>query len=286
MFEISNIAFASECDLVWSQFKRAHSSFVSQVSHQLDPRYLAGMEQCEFDPNRLPDRNHVEERLQSFGWSAKFVEGYVPYGNYHSMQSQQIFPLAHNVRAAKDVCHSPVPDRIHDLIGHLPLMFSNEYRSLIKRFAELGLQTRSTAEDVALYDANVALSQLNAQEKSSPVDKAQAEQRVAGAVASLERSPSEQTLLERLYFWTVEFGLVGTVEDYRIWGAGLLSSPREGASLIAGNTVIKPFSLSEVLKQSFHISRHQEQLFVVNNLEQVDQAITDLVELQHQGRQQ
>ena len=43
---------------------------------------------------------------------------------------------------------------------------------------------------------------------------------------------SEAALLARLHWWTVEYGLVGEVDDYKIFGAGLLSSLGESVSCL------------------------------------------------------
>ena len=37
-------------------------------------------------------------------------------------------------------------------------------------------------------------------------------------------------LLSRLHWWTVEYGLIGTLENPKIYGAGLLSSIGESVS--------------------------------------------------------
>ena len=36
--------------------------------------------------------------------------------------------------------------------------------------------------------------------------------------------PSEMSKIRNMHWWTVEYGLIGTLEDPKIYGAGLLSS--------------------------------------------------------------
>jgi phenylalanine-4-hydroxylase len=40
---------------------------------------------------------------------------------------------------------------------------------------------------------------------------------------------SEMAQIRNLHWWTVEYGLIGTVENPKIYGAGLLSSIGESA---------------------------------------------------------
>ncbi|MGY0038172.1 hypothetical protein [Pedobacter sp. NJ-S-72] len=47
--------------------------------------------------------------------------------------------------------------------------------------------------------------------------------------------PSEMALLSRLHWWTVEYGLIGSLTDPKIYGAGLLSSIGESSSCMTEN---------------------------------------------------
>ena len=76
--------------------------------------------------------------------------------------------------------------------------------------------------------------------------------------------------LARLYWYTVEFGLIATADGLRVYGAGILSS--------AGETVYalkhaKPqriaFDLKRVLRTPYKIDDYQATYFVINNFEQL-----------------
>ena len=55
--------------------------------------------------------------------------------------------------------------------------------------------------------------------------------------------PSEMALLSRLHWWTVEYGLIGTLENPKIYGAGLLSSIGESVSCLEPNVKKIPYSI-------------------------------------------
>ena len=46
---------------------------------------------------------------------------------------------------------------------------------------------------------------------------------------------SESALLSRMNWWTVEYGLIGDINNYKIYGAGLLSSVEESENCISDN---------------------------------------------------
>jgi phenylalanine-4-hydroxylase len=113
-------------------------------------------------------------------------------------------------------------------------------------------------------------------------DPSATEEQIARAEAGLETAlagaveVSEAARLSRLYWWTAEYGLVGTPTDYRLYGAGLLSSL--GESHACHSPEVRKHPLDEsCLDVAFDITRQQPQLFVVPDFE-VLHAVLDRVE--------
>lgn len=77
-------------------------------------------------------------------------------------------------------------------------------------------------------------------------------------------------LLARLYWYTVEFGLIDTDEGVRVYGAGILSSPGElkRAPAAAGPLRIA-FDLRRVLRTEYEIDDFQKMYFVIDGFEQL-----------------
>ncbi|MCW5961821.1 MAG: phenylalanine 4-monooxygenase [Pyrinomonadaceae bacterium] len=69
--------------------------------------------------------------------------------------------------------------------------------------------------------------------------------------------------LGRLYWFTVEFGLVEHEGDIKAYGAGLLSSFGELKNAFSDNVVRKPFNLEEVINTDYDYSDMQPLLFVI-----------------------
>jgi phenylalanine-4-hydroxylase len=68
-------------------------------------------------------------------------------------------------------------------------------------------------------------------------------------------------LLSRLHWWTVEYGLIGSLEKPKIYGAGLLSSIGESVSCLEAGVKKIPYSI-DAANQPFDITTKQPQLFV------------------------
>jgi monomeric phenylalanine-4-hydroxylase len=69
--------------------------------------------------------------------------------------------------------------------------------------------------------------------------------------------------LGRLYWFTVEFGMVEHEGDIKAYGAGLLSSFGELEHAFSDEVIRKPFNLEEVINTSYDYSDMQPLLFVV-----------------------
>jgi phenylalanine-4-hydroxylase len=94
-----------------------------------------------------------------------------------------------------------------------------------------------------------------------------------GALASAARTPEETERMARLFWFTVEFGLIRERGEVRIYGSGLISSHAEAANALGAGCERRPFELGAVLAQPFEIDRVQEVLFVIEGFEQLFEAV-------------
>jgi phenylalanine-4-hydroxylase len=76
--------------------------------------------------------------------------------------------------------------------------------------------------------------------------------------------------LARLYWYTVEFGLVRSGEGLRTYGAGILSSPSEIDYAVASNRPRRiAFDLQRVMRTLYRIDSFQETYFVIDEFRQL-----------------
>ena len=94
-----------------------------------------------------------------------------------------------------------------------------------------------------------------------------------GAIASLARTEDETIAMARLFWFTVEFGLVNERGRTRVYGSGLISSQGDAANALGERCERRPFTLEGVLGQAFEIDRFQDVLFVVDSFQQLFDAV-------------
>ena len=83
--------------------------------------------------------------------------------------------------------------------------------------------------------------------------------------------------LQRLYWFTIEFGLKAENGELRILGAGIISSFHESNSSIQDENVQrKAFNLDEICHTDFSTSEIQNRYFILENLEQLKNTIPQL----------
>ncbi|MCG8403709.1 MAG: phenylalanine 4-monooxygenase [Phycisphaerales bacterium] len=93
--------------------------------------------------------------------------------------------------------------------------------------------------------------------------------RKLGDVINLTISDQDVLELTRLFWFTIEFGLIREAGDVRILGSGLLSSPGEAIHCLSEGVEQRPFQLAEVIAQPFRIDIFQDVLFIAESLEQL-----------------
>src|SRR5690606_17812216 len=87
-------------------------------------------------------------------------------------------------------------------------------------------------------------------------------------------TPSEMALIRNLHWWTVEYGLIGSVDNPKIYGAGLLSSIGESAWCMTDKVKKLPYSM-EAVHTEFDITKPQPQLFVTPDFAFLSQVLED-----------
>lgn len=97
--------------------------------------------------------------------------------------------------------------------------------------------------------------------------------------AGLAAAPSEHAMLARLFWFTVEFGLIRTRHGLRSYGAGIVSSPGELLyALDSDAPEIRPLDPVDALRTPYRIDIYQPIYFVIDDFDELyDLAQKDLL---------
>ncbi|MGA7305049.1 MAG: phenylalanine 4-monooxygenase [Rhodothermales bacterium] len=93
--------------------------------------------------------------------------------------------------------------------------------------------------------------------------------------AALKAVGQDRVSLERLHWFTVEFGLVDQTVGRRIYGAGILSSKEEVAHALSSNVKVLQFDADRITEQDYEVWHLQQVLFFVESFAQLDRGFKD-----------
>lgn len=242
---------------VWRYVMRKNVDFLSTVAHT---SYLDGLKQTGISIDSIPNMYGMNRILKDIGWAAVAVDGFIPPNAFMEFQAYNVLVIASDIRQLEHIEYTPAPDIIHEGAGHAPIIANPEYAEYLRRFGEIGCKAISSAKDYELYEAVRHLSIIKEAPNSKEKDISSAEKKVEELQKNMGE-PSEMALIRNLHWWTVEYGLIGTLENPKIYGAGLLSSIGESAWCMTDEVKKLPYSMDATFKD-FDITKPQPQLYV------------------------
>lgn len=257
---------------VWRFILRNLQRVLANAAH---PVYFEGLAKTGISIDHIPSIDEMNRCLAKLGWSALIVDGYIPATVFSEFQMRRILVIAMDMRSIEHILYTPAPDIVHESAGHAPFIADVDYAEYLQRFGEISMKAISTDADHQVYLAVRHLSMLKEAPGTTPAQLDEAQARLDAALAANDQS-SEAAKLARLQWWTIEYGLVGTVHDYRIYGAGLLSSLGESVSCQDDAKVPKLPLTIEAIRVGFDITRPQPQLFVARSCHHLKQVLEEL----------
>jgi phenylalanine-4-hydroxylase len=255
---------------VWRFIMRQNIFFLKEYAHKV---YFQGLLDTGISFERIPRIEEMNDILAKIGWGAVAVDGFIPPAAFMEFQAYKVLVIACDMRQIHHIEYTPAPDIVHEAAGHAPIIVDREYSRYLQRFGEVGAKAMSSKKDFELYEAIRHLSILKEQPNSDPKEITEATKLVEQRQKNLGK-PSEMALLSRLHWWTVEYGLIGTLESPKIYGAGLLSSIGESVSCLEPEIKKIPYSV-EAATVPFDITTKQPQLFVTRDFKQLGEVLEE-----------
>ncbi len=253
---------------VWRFIMRQNVFFLKEYAHKL---YFQGLLDTGISFDRIPRIAEMNEILSKIGWGCVAVDGFIPPAAFMEFQAYRVLVIACDMRQINHIEYTPAPDIVHEAAGHAPIIVDQEYADYLQRFGEVGAKAMSSQKDFELYEAIRHLSILKELPNPEPNELAEATKLVEKRQTNLG-APSEMALLSRLHWWTVEYGLIGPMENPKIYGAGLLSSIGESVSCLEAHVKKIPYSLGAA-ETAFDITTKQPQLFVTQDFKQLGEVL-------------
>src|SRR5438477_1009338 len=249
---------------------RQNIFFLKEYAHKV---YFKGLLNTGISFERIPRIEEMNDILAKIDWGAVAVDGFIPPAAFMEFQAYKVLVIACDMRQIHHIEYTPAPDIVHEAAGHAPIIVDREYSKYLQRFGEVGAKAMSSKKDFELYQAIRHLSILKELPNSDPKEVEEATCEVEQRQKNLGE-PSEMARLSRLHWWTVEYGLIGTLENPKIYGAGLLSSIGESVSCLEPAVKKIPYSI-DAQNYAFDITTRQPQLFVCRDFQHLKDVLEE-----------
>ena len=245
---------------VWRYVMRKNMSYLKKIAHN---SYIDGLKKAGIGAETIPNIYGMNRILKEIGWAAVAVDGFIPPNAFMEFQANKILVIACDIRQLENIEYTPTPDIIHEASGHAPIIANPDYAEFLRRLGRIGSKAIMSKHDVDLYEAVRKLSMLKekAEVDKSTIDEAQ---KVVNKLQKQEQGFSEMAKVRNMQWWSVEYGLIGSMGSPKIYGAGLLSSIGESKWCMGQKVKKLPYSI-DVTEVGFDITKPQPQLFVTPN---------------------
>lgn len=256
---------------VWRYILRQLKNFLSVHAHSC---YLEGLEKTGITVEEIPSIESISKKLEKFGWTAAPVSGFIPPAAFMELQSLGVLPIASAMRSINHILYTPAPDIVHEAAGHAPILVNPDFAGYLKEYANVAKKAIISSEDLALYEAIRELSDIKEQSDSTEEEIKKANEKLLFTAKNMTVT-SEATLLGRMNWWTAEYGLIGNLDNPKIYGAGLLSSYGEAKCCLKDHVKKIPLNI-DCIKYSYDITEPQPQLFVANSFSDLKRTLNEL----------
>jgi len=207
---------------VWRYVMRQNYSYLKDAAYY---PYIPGLKKAGLTIEKIPSLQEINDALAEIGWGAVTVDGFIPPAAFMEYQACRVLVIAADIRQLEHIEYTSAPDIIHESAGHAPIISDVKYNQYLSYLGSIGTKALFSSKDYALYESIRELSILN------------------------------------LQWWTVEYGLIGDLNNPKIYGAGLLSSIGESSSCMRPS-VKKIIYTIDAVNYSYDITQPQPQLFV------------------------
>ncbi|MSO13388.1 Phenylalanine-4-hydroxylase [Rickettsiales endosymbiont of Trichoplax sp. H2] len=259
--------FNEENKKVWELSLKKREDFLKKYNDFILQNYINGFYTLKLDPTQIPTLEKLNLSLKKTGWQVIYVDGYLDQSYYAELLSQKISPISKHLRSLSHLDYAPGPDMLHDIFGHLPMLFSPNYSDYIISLGKVMKEIKANTYENQLYQLYIKLANCHETLGSNHSQTKELEERIKKIEDNLDLSPPIYTLIGRFFMWTIEFGiLLNNKGKCQMYGAGLLSSENESECFCKKQTKVIPFT-NVATKIGYNFSSFQKQLFFANSFE-------------------
>lgn len=257
---------------VWRYTLRRNLAHLVKTTHA---SYPIGLRKAGISADSIPHLYGPQRILKDLEWAAVCVNTELPFSIAMEFLAHRVLVVGARARNLAHINRAAGADILLGAAGHAPMLSNPDYAQYLQQLGHLGTKALSTPADHQLHASRAHLKLL-VQKRGTPQEIALAKARVEQVQHSITEA-SEMAQLQNLLGWTMEFGMMGTVKNPKLFGATLLSSVGNGKGYLQEIIMKQPLSI-EAAHTHFNPLVKQDQLFVTPNFAHLGQVLEELAQ--------
>ena len=101
-------------------------------------------------------------------------------------------------------------------------------------------------------------------------------QKIGQRALQVIHEPEKVTMLQHLYWFTIEFGLIKSSEETKIYGAGIISSKGEAEYSLSNEPTKLDYDVAKIMNHSFRTDIIQDTYYVIDSFEQLSKSFDQI----------
>jgi phenylalanine-4-hydroxylase len=212
----------------------------------------------------IPTFNYLNNKLEPTGWKITYVDRFISTYRFAYLISKKLYPVNFDIRSQKNIFYSPEPDFIHDVLGHVPMLFYSEFRDLIYLWAQQTIKQQPTFIDRLFYKLTFSTIEESKKENKGQEKINVLREKLDKVTQKMNLYPSRIWRLGNFFDWSFEFGIVKTHSASKIFGGAIITSADEINYVCDNLNSIQQVRLS-IFNKGINYAETQKKYFCVNN---------------------
>ena len=101
-------------------------------------------------------------------------------------------------------------------------------------------------------------------------------QKIGQRALQVIHEPEKVTMLQHLYWFTIEFGLIKSSEETKIYGAGIISSKGEAEYSLSNEPAKLDYDVAKIMNHPFRTDVIQDTYYVIDSFEQLSKSFDQI----------
>lgn len=223
----------------------------------------------------IPTEKFINKKLSETGWKIYYVDGFISTYKFAELISNKVYPVNFAIRSSKNIFYSPEPDFVHDILGHVPMLFFEPFQRIMVLWAQKTLNNKPLAIDNLYYNCTLEIIKESKKDEKDQKKIKSLEQELTQIIQELHKNPTIIWKLGNFFDWSFEFGIIKDKNHFQIFGGAIITSHNEINSVIQNADKLEKITI-DVIQQGINYAQSQKKYYYINNFQDYEKLLNSI----------